>query len=204
MKKIIAFFIRHAETDMNKNNDFRGDLDIPINAEGEKQAAALVPFFKNKEFSGAYGSTRLRVAQTMEPLLESKGMKMKPLKALDSLDTGEFAGKPKDKENLKELKWYREHPDEEIPGGEKVGDFRGRVDAKIMSLLHKGESGTKPIIAGVHGSVIKEINRLLHDDMDYAKVEPGGVLAIFKSPTGYSAEALLKPADEPEEVYAGS
>ena len=136
--------------------------------------------------------------------MESKDMTMKPLKALDSLDTGEFAGKPKDKENLKELKWYREHPEETIPGGEKVQNFRGRVDAKIMSLIHKGESSNKPIVAGVHGSVIKEINRLLHDDMDHSKVEPGGVLAIFKSPTGYSTEALLKPADEPEETYAGS
>jgi broad specificity phosphatase PhoE len=204
MKKIVAFFVRHGETDLNKNNDFRGDLDVPLNAEGEQQAAALVPFFKNKSFSGAYGSTRTRVAQTMKPLMDDKGMTMKPLKSLDSLDTGEFAGKPKDKENLKELKWYREHPEETIPGGEKVKNFRGRVDAKIMQLIHKGESGSKPVIVGVHGSVIKEINRLLHDDMDNAKVEPGGVLAVFKSPAGYSVEALLKPADEPEEVYAGS
>src|ERR1700688_4825324 len=157
MKKIIAFFVRHGETDLNKKDEFRGDLDVPLDKDGEQQAAALVPFFKNKEFSGAYGSTRLRVAQTMKPLMEAKNMKMKPLKALDSLDTGEFAGKPKDKENLKELKWYREHPQEEIPGGEKVQDFRGRVDAKIMSLIRKGESSAKPIIAGVHGSVIKEI-----------------------------------------------
>jgi broad specificity phosphatase PhoE len=204
MKRAICFFVRHGETDLNKKDEFRGDLDVPLDKDGEQQAAALVPFFKNKEFSGAYGSTRLRVQQTMKPLMEAKGMKMKPLKALDSLDTGEFAGKPKDKENLKELKWYREHPQEEIPGGEKVQDFRGRVDAKIMSLIRKGESSAKPIVAGVHGSVIKEINRLLHDDMDFSKVEPGGVLAVFKSPTGYSTEALLKPAEESEEIYAGS
>jgi broad specificity phosphatase PhoE len=188
----------------NKSNEFRGDLDVPLDAEGEKQAAALVPFFANKAFSGAYGSTRKRVAQTMKPLMEAKQMKMKPLKALDSLDTGEFAGKPKDKENLKELKWYRENPEEQIPGGEKVEDFQKRVDDKIMKLVHKGESADRPIVAGVHGSVIKEINRLFHNDMDFAKVEPGGVLAIFKSPSGYEVKALLKPSDEPEEVYAGS
>ncbi len=203
MKKIIAFFVRHGETELNKNNDFRGDLDVDLNDEGRKQAEQLVPFFANRQFSGAYGSTRKRVAQTMEPLMQDKGLKMKSMKALDSLDTGEFAGKPKDKENLKELKWYRDHPEETIPGGEKVKNFRGRVDAKIMQLIHKGESG-KPVVVGVHGSVIKEINRLFHDDMDHQKVEPGGVLAVFKSPAGYSVEALLKPAEESEEVYAGS
>ncbi len=205
MKKIVAFVVRHGETNLNKNNDFRGDLDVDINAEGQKQAEQLVPFFANRQFSGAYGSSRKRVQQTLQPLLDEKGMKLKPLKSLDSLDTGEFAGKPKDEENLKELKWYREHPEETIPGGEKVANFRSRVDAKLMQLISKGESGDKPVIIGVHGSVIKELGRLLHHDMDYAKVEPGGVVAIFKSPQGYTAEPILKDSsEEPEEIYAGS
>jgi broad specificity phosphatase PhoE len=205
MKKIIAFVVRHGETDLNKSNDFRGDLDVDINAEGKKQAEALVPFFANRQFSSAYGSTRKRVEQTLRPLLESKGMKMKPLKALDSLDTGEFAGKPKDKDNLKELKWYREHPEETIPGGEKVENFRKRVDSKIMQLIHKGESGDKPVLIGAHGSVTKELGRLLDGDMEAAHVEPGGVIAIFKSPQGYSAEPVLNDSKEtPEEISAGS
>ena len=48
MKKIIAFFVRHGETDLNKKDEFRGDLDVPLDKDGEQQAAALVPFFKNK------------------------------------------------------------------------------------------------------------------------------------------------------------
>jgi broad specificity phosphatase PhoE len=204
MKKIVAFVIRHGDTNLNKNNEFRGDLDIDLNDEGKKQAADLVPFFKNKKFSGIYGSTRKRVAQTLAPLLKDKHAKMKPLKAIDSLDTGELAGQPKSEENLKELKWYREHPEETIPGGEKVAGFRKRVDNKMMDLIHKGESSPKPVLIGAHGSIVKEIGRLLHDDMDHAKVEPGGVVAIFKSPNGYSAEPIFKPAKEPEEVYAGS
>lgn len=204
MKKIIAFVVRHGETSLNKNNDFRGDIDVPLDADGKKQAAALVPFFKNKKFSGIYGSTRKRVAETLQPLLKDKKAKMKPLKALDSLNTGEFAGKPKDKDNLDELKWYREHPEETIPGGEKVVNFRKRVDVKMMDLLHRGESGSKPVLIGAHGSIVKEIGRLLHHDMDYAKVEPGGIVAIYKSPSGYSAEPIFRPAKESEEVYAGS
>jgi len=205
MKKIVAFFVRHGETDLNKNNDFRGDLDVDINADGQKQAEQLVPFFANRQFSAVYGSTRKRVHQTLEPLLKDKNMTMKPLKALDSLDTGDFAGKPKDDENLKELKWYRNHPEETIPGGEKVKNFRKRVDAKIMQLIHKGESASSPVLVGIHGSVVKELGRFLEGDMDAAKVEPGGVVAVFKSPSGYTAEPLLKDSsDIPEEINAGS
>lgn len=204
MKKIVAFFVRHGETILNKNNDFRGDLDVDLDDDGRKQAAALVSFFAHRQFSGVYGSSRKRVAQTLQPLLEAKNMKMKPLKALDSLDTGEFAGKPKDKENLKELKWYRNHPEETIPGGEKVSVFQRRVDAKIMQLIHKGESGDKPVLIGAHGSIIKELGRLLHNDMDYSKVDPGGVVAVFKSPQGYTTEPILNDNTEQDEVYAGS
>jgi alpha-ribazole phosphatase len=205
MKKIVCFFVRHGETDMNKNNDFRGDLDIDINSEGKKQAEQLVPFFANRQFSAVYGSSRKRVMQTLEPLLKAKNMTMKPLKSLDSLDTGEFAGKPKNDENLKEMKWYREHPEETIPGGEKVKTFRKRVDAKIMQLIHRGESSSSPVLVGIHGSVVKELGRFLEGNMDAAKVEPGGVVAVFKSPTGYTAEPILKDSsDVNEDITPGS
>jgi broad specificity phosphatase PhoE len=188
----------------NKKNDFRGDLDVSINEEGQEQAEELVPFFANRKFSSAYRSSRKRTKETLKPLMEAKQMRSKVLKDLDSLDTGDLAGKPKSKKNLKLLKYYRNNPDETIPGGEKVQDFRDRVDPKIMSLIHKGESGSKPVVACVHGSIIKEIGRFLHGDMDYVKVEPGGVVGIFKSPSGYEAQPLFKESKESEEVYAGS
>lgn len=204
MKKIIALVVRHGETDLNKKNEFRGDLDVSLDADGERQAQELAAFFKGRNFSGIYGSTRKRVKQTLDPILKERKARMRPLKSLDSLDTGELAGQPKSEENLKELKWYREHPQETIPGGEKVSGFRKRVDGKMLDLIHRGESGDRPVLIGAHGSIVKEIGRLLHGDMDHAKVEPGGVVAIYKSPNGYSAEPIFKPAKEPEEVYAGS
>jgi broad specificity phosphatase PhoE len=203
-KRLIAYFVRHGDTDLNDKNEFRGDLDVDLNDKGREQAQRLVSLFANRKFSGAYGSSRKRVEQTLHPLLESKGMKMKVLSELDSLDTGDFAGEPKSKKNLDELKWYREHPDEQIPGGETVRNFRNRVDGKVLQVLHKGEDGSKPVLIGAHGSIIKEIGRLLHGDMDHAKVDPGGVVGIYASPAGYSAEALVGERDEPEEVYAGS
>jgi probable phosphoglycerate mutase len=204
MKKIICLVVRHADTDLNDSNKFRGDLDIDINDKGRQQAKEVAAFLKGRNFSGVYGSTRKRVKQTLDPILKERKIKMRALKSLDSLDTGELAGQPKSEENLKELKWYRQHPQETIPGGEKVAGFRKRVDNKMLDLIHRGESGSLPVLIGAHGSIVKEIGRLLHDDMDHAKVLPGGVVAIYKSPSGYSAEPIFKPADEPEETYAGS
>lgn len=212
--KIVAFFVRHGETDLNAKSEgntkskseerFRGDLDVPLNDEGRSQAEELVPYFAAREFSAAFHSGMHRTEQTLEPLMEAKGMKAVRVEGLDSLDTGDFAGQPKTKKNRKKLEYFREHPDERIPGGEKVSEFRDRVDPKLMTAIRIGEEAGKPSISCVHGSVMRELSRLLHDDYNKVKVEPGGVVGIFKSPSGYEAKAFLKESETEEDIRAGS
>lgn len=193
--RLVAFFIRHGDTDANDENIFRGDIDYGINKEGQEQAEDLVPYFEGRKFSGAFASSRKRTQQTLAPLLASKGMQATVTSRLDSLDTGDLAGKPKSDENLKILKHYRTHPEEKIPGGERVQDWRNRVDSELLMLIKRGEESNAPIIAGVHGSVIKELSRLLTGDMNKVGVMPGGVLGVFQHGNGYTLTALIKPKD---------
>jgi probable phosphoglycerate mutase len=209
--KIVAFFIRHGETDFNekekgpqKEERFRGDLDIPLNEDGQREAEELVPYFAAREFSAAFHSGMQRTAQTLEPLMAAKGMEAATVEGLDSLDTGDFSGLPKTKKNKKKLEWFRKNPNEVIPGGESVSAFRDRVDPKIMQVIKIGEEAGKPAVACVHGSVMRELSRLLHDDYNKVKVEPGGVVGVFKSPNGYEAAALLKESETEEDIRAGS
>ena len=200
----IAYFVRHGETDMNAANDFRGDLDVPLNHEGQKQAQQLVPFFHNVKFGKVYNSSRSRTKQTIAPLASSKGMQSETLRDLDSLDTGDFAGLPKDKENLKQMEWYQEHPDAQIPGGEKVRNFRDRVDSALLRVIEEGQEGD-PSLACIHGSVMKELSRMLHNDMHKAHVSPGGVVGVYKIPAGgYCAKVLLAENDTEEHLPFGS
>ena len=196
--KIVAFFIRHGETDLNKEDAFRGDLDVPLNEEGEKQAQDLVSMFSARSFSDAFQSDRLRVRQTLEPLMEAHDMVPKTLTNLESLNTGDLAGQPKDEKNLEMLKWYRDHPDEQIPGGETVRGFRDRVDPILMMIIRVGQESGKPVVACVHGSIIKELGRLLYDDIGSLKVEPGGIVAVFSTPKGYIAKPIFKDSEEAE------
>ena len=198
----VAYFVRHGETDMNKDNDFRGDLDVPLNEEGEEQAHQLVSYFHNVTPSAVYNSSRSRTAQTINPLAKEKGVKSKTISALDSLDTGDFAGQPKDDKNLEKMQWYREHPDAKIPGGDVVRDWQNRVDDALLKVIKESEKDGHPAIACVHGSVIKELSRFLHGDIQQAKVEPGGVVAIYKLPSGgYVAEPILNENDTDEDNF---
>jgi broad specificity phosphatase PhoE len=201
----VAFFVRHGETDMNAANDFRGDIDVPLNHAGQQQAQQLVYFFDDTLLSHIFNSSRSRTHETLEPLLKAKQMTSTTLPELDNLDTGNFAGLPKNEENLEHMEWYKEHPDAQIPGGDRVRDWRNRVDKKLIDLIELGAESEHPVLACIHGSVIKELSRLLHDNTELVKVEPGGVVGVFKIPAGgYMAKALLKENDVEEILPWGS
>lgn len=197
----VAFFIRHGETDGNKENVFRGDIDYPLNDEGKKQATKLVSFFKRKQFSKIYGSDRKRVVETLTPLAKDKKMTIQKVNNLESLNTGDFSGLPKSDENLKRLKWYNKHSEIIIPGGESVQAFRDRVDPVLQSIIEHGEQSGKPTAAGVHGSVLKELYRMLYGKIESkARVEPGGVVGVFKGSHGYEAIPVLGAKDKEDQM----
>lgn len=210
MKKIVAFFIRHGETDLNDPPEggkerFRGDADVELNDEGKKQANALVPFFNAREFSAAFHSGMHRTAQTIEPLMTAKGMVAHEVEGLNSLNTGDFTGLPKTEENRKKLDWYREHPNVKIPGGESVDDFRRRTDPRLMKIIRLGDDSGKPTVTAAHGSVMRELSRILCDgDYDKIKLDPGGVVAVYKTSNGYEAVPIFRENPGQEDIRPGS
>jgi len=204
--KLVAFFIRHGETELNNPSDgetekFRGDLDVPLNKDGEAQAAQIPDYLRGYRLSALFHSGMHRTAQTVQPLAENKGIESKKIEDMNSLDTGDFSGLPKTEENRNKLKWYRENPEEVIPGGESVQHFRDRVDPVIMNVVKIGEQAGSPSAACVHGSVMREISRLFSESYDSLKVEPGGIVGIFRDTQGnYLAEPLVKEAGEDEDM----
>lgn len=204
--KIVAFFIRHGETDMNKKDEFRGDEDIDLDETGQAQAQELVPYFDARDFSAAFHSDKKRTKQTIGPLAEAHGMQAVELPGLDSLNTGDFTGLPKTAANKKKLDWYREHPDVVIPGGESVQNFRNDTDPAIMKVIRIGEEAGKPAIAATHGSVMRELSRMFHNgDYNAIKVEPGGIVGVFKKRGGgYDAKALVRENPAEEDIQPGS
>ena len=202
--KIVAFFIRHGETELNNPTDgqekFRGDIDVPLSAEGWEQANEIPDYLAAYKLSSLYHSGMQRTAQTLNPLAEQRGMDTLGLHKLNSLDTGDFSGLSKTEENRKKLEYYRENPEEVIPGGESVQTFRDRVDPIIMNIIRVGEEAGAPSAACVHGSVIREISRLFDKSYDSLKVEPGGIIGVFGAQGNYTVKPLVKENDGEEDM----
>lgn len=205
--RAVAYFARHGETDANAAHEFRGPMDVDLNDNGRQQAKDLADYFKGRSFSAAFHSSKKRTKQTIDPILKKSArpkMKAKQVKDFDALNVGDLAGQPKNAENLQTIKYYQEHPGEKIPGGERLEDFRKRVDPKIMMAIRKGDEAGEPTISAVHSSVIHQVSHLLHGDHNKVKVRPGGVVGVFKTPDGYKAKALYREMSPSEEQHFGS
>ena len=61
-----VYFIRHGETDYNKQGLIQGRTDIPLNEKGILQAEAAAAYFKNKviKFDRVYASPLIRAKKT--------------------------------------------------------------------------------------------------------------------------------------------
>jgi broad specificity phosphatase PhoE len=204
MKRICSYFCRHGETTLNKERAFRGTIDVELNEDGKKQAGELADLFSGRNFSSAFSSDKKRTKETAKVVLGKRKLKLKTIKHLDSYDIGDLSGQPKNDENMEIVRYYQEHPDEALPGGESLNDFRKDSDPKIAMVIRKGANARLPTIAFVHSSIIHEISYLLHGDHQMVKVKPGGVVAIYDTPDGYKAEAVFKESKHPDDKSFGS
>lgn len=197
--KLIALFVRHGSTEGNSKGLFRGPKDYDLDETGKKQAEDVGKQLGERNFSGSFTSSRKRSKQTANIAQPEK--KHKSLKALDPFNVGEFAGQPKNDENMKKLVHYQNNPDETIPGGESLNDFRNRVNPKLKMIMRRGEESGKPAIAFVHSSTIHQLGHLLHDDHNHVKVKPGGMAGVFKGPYGLYAKALTKESQDEKDKH---
>jgi probable phosphoglycerate mutase len=207
--KIVAYFARHGTTEANQEHKFRGPLDIPLDDRGKEDAENLASYFKGRSFSGAFSSSKTRSKDTLDTILKKVKNAPKPeaVKNLDPLNVGDLAGKPKDEKSLKIIQHHQDNPDEKIPGGERLNDFRKRVDPKIMMIIRRGEESGTPSLSVVHSSTIHQISHLFHGNHNAVKVRPGGIVAVYKdpqSPKGYTARAILKESYHPDDKHFGS
>jgi broad specificity phosphatase PhoE len=188
--QLVALFIRHGETGMNKENRFRGQMEIPLNNNGRQQALDVRRFLVGKQLGAAFRSSKDRTRETADLVLGPN--KAKEVKNFDALNVGKFSGEKKTDENIKEIKHYQEYPDQKIPGGERINDFRARTNPEIKMAIEEGEKTGKPSVSFVHSSTIHQVSHLLHNDHNAVKVRPGGIVGVYRRSNGsLYARALL-------------
>jgi probable phosphoglycerate mutase len=137
--------VRHGETEWNRVPRFRGRVDVPLNRTGRAQAQRISRRLARLAISAVYASPLARTMETARAIAAPHDLDVVPHVALVDLDYGAWQGKTPDEVAREDPERYRRwqiHPARiRVPGGETLGELRGRVMDLVDQLgrRHAGE-----------------------------------------------------------------
>ncbi len=92
MVAVHVFLVRHGETTLNAAGVLRGQLDVPLNATGEAEAAALGEVFREVPLAAVVSSPLRRAVDTARPVAATSGAHLTIDDRLSDRFYGEWAG----------------------------------------------------------------------------------------------------------------
>ena len=146
------YFIRHGETNWNRQDKIMGRTDIPLNTVGIQQAKSAQQMMHRLPIDKIESSPLLRASQTAKILNEELNLPIELKAEFMERCWGEMEGTPF------QATFLSKRNDEEIPtGAESFSEFQQRVSKGLNEVL--SSSSSKLIVA--HGGVFMVIISLL-------------------------------------------
>jgi broad specificity phosphatase PhoE len=142
-----VYFVRHGQTDWNKNGKIMGRTDISLNEDGRRQAKEMRDKLKSMEFDVILTSPLKRTKETAEIIAEyQKNATIIEAKELVERDFGDYEGKINDGNYFGLWKYG-----EKIEKGENFDDMQARLNPFLDKIGEK-YAGKKVLLVG-HGGL---------------------------------------------------
>lgn len=155
MSKI--FLIRHAQTKWNKEEVFRGNIDIDLDEEGIRQSASIARALTEYDIEAVYTSPLVRAVRTAGAIAEGRDIPVITVEGFNDMNLGEWQGKSLIKVEAEYPEIYRiwkEAPQKaKIPRGETLNQLRKRVYNAFLKV--SGDNKKKNIAIVSHRVVNK-------------------------------------------------
>ena len=153
----MIYFIRHGETDFNKEHKMQGHLDIPLNAKGIEQAEMAREELADFHFDLIYCSPLQRAKKTAEIINEKHGVEIVFDERIKEVYGGRVQG-------ISMKDWTEEMHEElhnfpERFGAEGVVNLCNRVESFFKEI----ENSDKDILIVAHGGVYRALYRYLNN-----------------------------------------
>lgn len=152
----MIYFIRHGETNYNKEKRLQGHLDIPLNETGIAQANEALEILKQYQFDEIYCSPLSRAKQTANIINSYLKIKISIDDRLKEICMGTLQGtllsdlSEEDRElSFSHLEYF---------GGESTEEFNLRVESFFKEI----ENSSKNILIVSHGGVFRTIYRYIN------------------------------------------
>ena len=157
-------FIRHGETDWNRQQRFQGQIDVPLNDLGHTQAQRLGERLAGEPTEHLISSDLQRAQQTAAPLATAwkatpalmPGLREQCFGVLEGLDVPTIKARHPDLWT----QWLEHRADFALPGGESLQQFHARVIVAVKALAdaHPG----RRLTVVTHGGVLDMLWRTSH------------------------------------------
>lgn len=152
--------VRHGQTEWNREERFRGRIDVDLDETGRAQAEACARHIASRyQPSAVYSSPLSRAVRTAEPIALRCALTVQRLDALTDLDHGDWHGLSQEEAQARwpalTESWRRDPSSVTLPGGESLREVQARAFAAVQSLVRSHPGGT--IVAVAHDAV----NRVL-------------------------------------------
>jgi broad specificity phosphatase PhoE len=191
---LVGYMVRHGE--LQSMNSWDGWGDYSLNEEGLMQAEKAAQYLSFERIGRVICSDLVRTTQTGEIILNECNVCCPQLGTDPNLRAwmvAGFTGLQKTPANLAKFKYYCDHPDVPIPGGESKNAFRDRI--QVVSQYLACPIDGYPSVLAIHNSVIK---CFMGVDEIKECVSPGGVVAVFMNVKGEFEFEVVLGAVEPE------
>ena len=158
-------FVRHGETDWNRQRRVQGVSDIPLNETGRAQAQATAVALSGHDFQAVFASPLSRAYETAQIISAHLGLgEPQSLNAVIERNYGEGEG-------LTDAEIERLWPDgSRVPGRETRDEVVSRAVLSLIDLAERYPGQHLLIVS--HGGVIGSLSRHLTDDQVPAAGEP--------------------------------
>ncbi len=155
--------VRHGETAWNAEHRVQGQLDIPLNDIGLRQAQAVGAALLGERFDAIYSSDLVRARQTGDPVAISLAKKMILEKDLRERHYGIFErltyAEVKVRYPDDYARFEAREPDYAFRTGESLRDFSARSIAVISKIVNQNNG--KSILVFTHGGVLDKLYRFI-------------------------------------------
>lgn len=155
--------VRHGETAWNAEHRVQGQLDVPLNDTGRRQAQAAASVLRKERYSAIYSSDLGRARQTAAPTAAALGMDVQLDPGLRERHYGMFETHTYAEVQVKFPEEYarfdRRDPDFDFGTGESLTVFYRRAVASLTAIAarHPGED----VLVFTHGGVLDKLYRYI-------------------------------------------
>ena len=151
MRPTTFYFVRHGESEANRDRVFSGRRDSPLTERGRQQAVALADALEDVAFDRIVATPLSRSLDTALVIARRRKLPVDVVSDLIEIDVGERTGKSFDE--VRGLPDWRDDGFVAWPGGESLEQVLERA-LTAMRRLHRESPGATILVIG-HGGVTR-------------------------------------------------